>query len=163
MVNNMNSASPFDLVETNKKRITDDRGYLEILYEKNEVTLKRSFSRAGVFRGMHWQQAPHKQTKLIRVVSGRILDFVAKIDHEPYTLSYQEFSASDGWIMINEDLAHGFYAFEDTVFEYLCHGAYNETSELSFSISEFLKAELGFTKIIVSQKDSIAPRLNMTR
>ena len=49
------------------QRRHDSRGHLDVLYEQGDLVLKRSFSRAGVFRGMHLQSPPHQQTKLIRV------------------------------------------------------------------------------------------------
>ena len=130
-----------------------------MLYEEDDVVLKRSFSHAGVFRGMHWQRPPHHQTKLIRVVSGRILDFVADPLTQPAKLYRREISALDGWIQIDSHLAHGFYAIDDTKFEYLCIGAYNEREELNYSITEFLKTIVKLEVLELSLKDSNAKPL----
>jgi dTDP-4-dehydrorhamnose 3,5-epimerase len=139
----------------------DDRGYLQVLYEVGDVVLKRSFSRAGVFRGMHRQRYPSLQTKLIRVISGRIIDFVFDPSLDLPEIFYKEVTNIDGWIQIESHLAHGFYALEDVEFEYLCHGAYNESSEESFSIAEFLKEKMRISDLILSPKDRAAKPIDV--
>ena len=155
------SESPFKLLNTIARRIQDGRGYLDVLYEQDDLVLKRSFSRAGVFRGMHWQRPPHAQTKLIRVVSGRILDFVVDLSETPVRLHQRELVPADNWVQIDSSLAHGFYAAEDTEFEYFCVGAYNEDAESSFSIVEFLQTKLGLVQLILSTKDQAATPLEV--
>ena len=155
------SALPFKMLDAAAQRRQDDRGHLEVLYEQGEVVLKRTFSRAGVFRGMHWQRPPHAQTKLIRVASGRILDFVLDPSESPARLHRRELAPADGWIQIDAHLAHGFYAMEDTEFEYLCIGAYNESAESSFSIVDFLQSKLGLRQLILSTKDAAATPLEV--
>lgn len=150
------SASLFKILNAAAQRRQDDRGHLDVLYEQGEVVLKRSFSRAGVFRGMHWQRPPNTQTKLIRVASGRILDFVFAPSGSPARLHRRELVPADGWIQIDAHLAHGFYAIEDTEFEYLCIGAYNESAESSFSIVDYLQSKLGLRQLILSTKDAAA-------
>lgn len=142
-------------------RHTDERGHLEILYEQGQVVLKRSFSKAGVFRGMHWQRPPHAQTKLIRVISGRILDFAVNPAQEPARLYRRELIPADGWIQIDANLAHGFYALEPSEFEYLCLGAYCEEAELSYSILAFLQSELKLSQLTLSTKDQSAQPLSV--
>ncbi len=149
-------SSPFQLLEPRAKRHADQRGHLDVLYEQGKVVLKRSFSKAGVFRGMHWQRPPHAQIKLIRVESGRILDFVVDLSDSPLRLYRRELVPDDGWVQIDAHLAHGFYAIEDTDFEYLCIGEYNEGAESNFSITSFLQSTLGLTQFTLSAKDAAA-------
>jgi dTDP-4-dehydrorhamnose 3,5-epimerase len=153
--------SPFKSLNTASLRRQDDRGYLDVLYEQGGVVLKRSFSRAGVFRGMHWQRPPYSQIKLIRITSGRILDFVVDPSQAPARLNRREVTSADGWIQIDAHLAHGFYAIEHTEFEYLCLGAYNEHAELSFSVVDFLRSNLGLTPLTLSAKDTAANPLTV--
>ena len=153
------SETPFKPLENSALRRCDERGYLDVLYEQGQVVLKRSFSKSGVFRGMHMQLAPHAQTKLIRVASGRILDFVADPSRVPVKLYRRELGPADGWVQIDDHLAHGFYAIEDTEFEYLCIGAYNESSEASYSIVAVLQSELGLSNLTLSAKDQAAQPL----
>lgn len=156
----MNTA-PFNLLNGVAIRRADNRGHLDVLYEQDHVVLKRSFSKAGVFRGMHWQRPPHEQTKLVRVASGRIIDFVVDPSQSPAELHRRELTPEDGWVQIGAHLAHGFYALEDTEFEYLCLGAYKESAESSYSIVSQLQSELGLTQLILSPKDEAAPPLEV--
>lgn len=155
------SDTPFKSLDNSALRRSDERGYLEVLYEQGQVVLKRSFSKAGVFRGMHLQRPPHTQTKLIRVASGRILDFVTDPSKVPVQLYRRELGPSDGWVQIDAHLAHGFYAIEDTEFEYLCLGAYNESSEVSYSIFAVLQSEFGLSNLKLSVKDQAALQLTV--
>ena len=143
-------------------RFADVRGHLDVLYEHGDVVLKRSFSHAGVFRGMHWQRPPHAQSKLIRLVSGRILDFVVDPQSETRQLFHRELGPDDGWVLVPANLAHGFYAQQDTVFEYLCHGAYAESSEHSYSILHHLARYHGIETATVSAKDAASSPLTVT-
>lgn len=153
---------PFVRLDQAAGRREDDRGWLEVLYESGSMVLKRSFSRAGVFRGLHVQTAPSEQTKVIRVVSGAIVDVVVSMndpDREPRTT---RLTPEDGWVRIGAEYAHGFYALQDTVFEYVCDGGYDEASEQAFSIADRLPALLGVDTVILSDKDRAAPPLTAT-
>ncbi len=143
------------------KKIEDVRGSLEVLYESNGLVLKRSFSKKGVFRGMHMQLPPYEQTKLIRIISGRIMDFVVEFSGEGNKIHWLEIDASSDWIRIDSKFAHGFYALEDTTFEYICDGAYNEEAEQSYSITDFLRNTIGITELILSEKDARAQQLRV--
>ena len=144
------------------ERFEDSRGWLQVLHESDTTILKRSFSRAGVFRGLHAQTEPSPQTKLIRVVSGRIVDFLVSLDDPERRLLHRELTSEDGWIRIAAHFAHGFYAVEDTVFEYVCDGRYDEASEKAFSIVDELRA-MGVAEPILSAKDRAAPVLREAR
>lgn len=141
-------------------RHEDHRGSLQVLYESERCVLKRSFSRARVFRGLHQQHTPFQQTKLIRVVSGSIYDFVAEPDGPDPVLYMRKLGPTDGWVLIGAHFAHGFYALEDTWFEYVCDGAYSEGNESAYSIAHILTGELGLAMPIQSEKDARAPRLD---
>ena len=151
----------FCRLDTQAVRHDDARGHLSVLYEQGNVVLKRSFSRAGVFRGMHWQAAPSPQTKLIRVLSGRIRDFIVDPSTAAPHLYHRELSPADGWVQIDAQWAHGFYALSDCDFEYLCHGAYDAAAERAWSIAGFLRDELGIADAIVSAKDDAAQVLQV--
>ena len=155
------SRSPFKALDATALRRNDSRGHLDVLYEQGALVLKRSFSRAGVFRGMHWQRPPNSQIKLIRVGFGRILDFIVDPSEVPARLHRRELGPSDGWVQIDAHMAHGFYAMEDTEFEYLCLGVYNEAAESNFSVVDFLRSNLGLKHLILSAKDSGAATLDV--
>jgi dTDP-4-dehydrorhamnose 3,5-epimerase len=140
-------------------RFEDERGWLQVLYESEATILKRSFSRAGVFRGLHAQAAPSSQTKIIRVVSGRIVDFLVSLEDPDRTILHRKIESADGWVRIAAQYAHGFYAVEDTIFEYVCDGRYDEASEQSFSIVDHLRT-MGIIDPILSAKDRAARPLH---
>ncbi len=150
----------FPRIEGSAHRRVDDRGYLEVLYESSTAVLKRSFSKKGVFRGMHVQIAPARQSKVIRVVSGSIADFVVAIDDPERVIHHSIITPADGWVLIEAHLAHGLFALEDTLFEYFCDGGYDESSEAGFTITDHIKAVLGVSEVILSPKDQAAPPLS---
>jgi len=137
----------------------DNRGWLQVLYESDTMVLKRSFSRKGVFRGLHVQLPPTPQVKLIRVVSGRIIDFLVSMNDPDRVIHHKTLGPAEDWVRIGSEYAHGFYALEDTVFEYVCDGGYNEAGELAFSITDYLKDEMGLADAILSAKDLASPPL----
>lgn len=140
-------------------RFEDARGWLAVLYESEAVVLKRSFSRAGVFRGLHIQRAPNPQVKLIRVIQGRIIDIIVDMDAPVRTIQHSELGPDDQWVRIDAGFAHGFLAMEDTLFEYVCDGGYNESSEQAFSVTEWLERQFSGKDIILSDKDREAAKL----
>jgi len=78
----------------------------------------RSFNkRRGTLRGMHYQEQPHAEVKLVRCSSGAIFDVI--VDLRPGSPSYckwfsVELSASNGKMLyIPEGLAHGFQTLAD--------------------------------------------------
>ena len=140
-------------------RFEDERGYLEVLYESSSMVLKRSFSRKGVFRGLHAQYRSTPQVKLVRVIDGAILDFVTRLPVKDGKVEHTRLAPSDGWVRIDSHLAHGFYALEDSYFEYICDGGYAEDSEVSLSIAEHVSRITGDHNLIMSAKDRHAPTL----
>lgn len=154
---------PFVRLDQTAHRREDDRGWLEVLYESDSMVLKRSFSRKGVFRGLHVQMAPSAQTKVIRVVSGAIVDVVVDVEDPALELKTTTLTPADGWVRIDAQYAHGFYALEDTVFEYACDGGYDEASEQAWSIADRLPELLGVETVVLSDKDRAAPPLAEAR
>lgn len=150
---------PFVRLDHTAHRREDDRGWLEVLYESETMVLKRSFSRQGVFRGLHVQMAPSAQTKVIRVVSGVIVDVVVDVSDPALELKTTTLTPADGWVRIGAQYAHGFYALEDSLFEYACDGGYDEASEQAWSIADRLPEMLGVETVILSDKDRTAPPL----
>ena len=149
----------FPSVQDQAAKREDNRGWLQVLYESESMVLKRSYSRAGVFRGLHVQMPPSPQVKLIRVVSGKIIDIVASMDDPARVIHHKELTPQHDWVRIDAHYAHGFYAVDDTIFEYVCDGGYDEPAELAFSVTEWLRDTLGFENAILSAKDLASPPL----
>lgn len=149
----------FPRLLNNAVRFEDARGWLTVLYESDAVVLKRSFSRAGVFRGLHLQRGPSPQVKLIRVIQGRIIDIIVDINDPERTIQQSELRPEDEWVRIDAQFAHGFLATEDTLFEYVCDGGYDEANERAYSITTWLEEQFGHFDLILSDKDRKADPL----
>jgi dTDP-4-dehydrorhamnose 3,5-epimerase len=92
------------------------------------------------FRGMHLQEGPHAQAKLVKVVNGSIIDFVVDLrPKSPDYLKVQEFIVtSSSEVYVPRGFAHGFITTEDnTVVQYLVDNQYNKESERSILWSSF--------------------------
>ncbi|MDA7844251.1 dTDP-4-dehydrorhamnose 3,5-epimerase family protein [Gammaproteobacteria bacterium] len=149
----MSNQSLFPKLNELASTFSDSRGSMDVLYESCSAVLKRSNSKKGVFRGLHKQTAPAEQVKIIRIISGKIIDFVTDPKDNDEIIWYTELSSGDGWVIIESNLAHGFYALEDVVFEYFCDGAYNESLEQVFRIDIIIEEALGLQPFYLSDKD----------
>ena len=150
----------------------DDRGYFfeswnkkifkefGLDYEFNQDN--QSLSKYGVLRGLHFQNPPYAQGKLVRVVKGKVLDVVVDIrsDSSTYGSHYKiELSETNKLIFwIPPGFAHGFITLEnDTIFSYKCTSVYNKQSEQALLRSDkTLNIDWQIKKPIVSQKDQNA-------
>lgn len=147
-------------LRNSSKRYSDERGYLEVVYENNGLVLKRSFSKKNVLRGLHHQKKPYQQTKIIRVIEGAIIDFVVDMDARVKKIVAKKIDKDSGWVKINENCAHGFFALSDVTFEYICIGEYNEKYESAYSISDYVEKKYK-TVPIVSLKDGMGEKIEI--
>ena len=124
---------------------SDDRGCFFESYKKevlnealgqevNFVQDNESFSTKGVLRGLHFQKGAFAQSKLVRVVQGKVLDVAVDLRTESSTYgSYfsVELSAENKkQLFVPRGFAHGFVVLSDTaVFSYKCDNYYNKESE----------------------------------
>lgn len=88
-----------------------------------------SVSRYGVVRGLHYQRAPHAQSKIVRVVSGRILDIAVDLRQGSPTFGRHvavELSADNRrQLFIPRGFAHGFATLSpQAVVQYKCDAPY---------------------------------------
>jgi dTDP-4-dehydrorhamnose 3,5-epimerase len=126
------------------KVFEDERGYFFESYSSQAfkaaglelafVQDNQSLSQKNVLRGLHFQNPPHAQGKLVRVITGAVLDVA--VDIRKLSLTYGkwialELTEKNKWMMyIPEGFAHGFLTLEDnTVFSYKCTNFYNKASE----------------------------------
>jgi len=124
------------------------------------------------FRGMHWQEPPYAQAKLIRCISGKIIDFAIDIRQGSpnFGKSYGfVLSNKNDWVYIPEGFAHGYITFIDNVIvEYLVNNEYNKESERGIKytqeIRDIIKMELPtgclWADIIGNERDRNWPTIN---
>ena len=125
-----------------------------------------SISNHGVFRGMHFQKGNYSQSKLIRVVKGKIIDVVCDLRKSSQSYKKLLFIKLDPnkVLFIPKGLAHGFLSLEEgTILNYKCDNYYNHNSETGFNLFES-KIEVDFpielNDIIMSTKDKSLPELD---
>jgi dTDP-4-dehydrorhamnose 3,5-epimerase len=109
------------------KVLGDARGYFMESYNQQTmlnagidisfVQDNQSSSRKGVLRGLHFQHAPYAQTKLIRALSGSILDVVVDLRRKEPTFGKHfaiELSADNKkQLLVPKGFAHGFLVLSD--------------------------------------------------
>lgn len=156
----------------------DERGYFYESYNKQRyfdlgldadfVQDNESKSTYGVIRGLHFQIEAHAQTKLLRVVEGRILDVAldVRIDSQTYGSFYAvELSAENKrQFYIPKGFAHGFSVLSETaIVNYKCDNFYNKESERGVHpLDPTLDIDWMVNKkdAVLSEKDTIWPGFN---
>jgi len=158
----------------------DSRGYFyesynQDVFRKEGIDIQfvqdnQSSSQYGVIRGLHCQLPPFAQTKLVRVLSGRILDVVVDIRKGSPTFGKQfsiVLSAENKkQLLVPKGFAHGFSVLSERaeVF-YKCDAFYNKESEAGFSYNDpalGIDWQIPAGKEIISEKDKILPTLSET-
>jgi dTDP-4-dehydrorhamnose 3,5-epimerase len=122
----------------------DERGYFFESYRKSwfeeagiHVTFvqdNQSLSNKGILRGLHFQKPPHAQGKLVRVISGSVLDVIVDLRKDSQTYGHHFTAELNGenkrMLWIPAGFGHGFATLQDqTVFCYKCTNVYNPESE----------------------------------
>lgn len=150
----------------------DERGYFfesfrkEALLsqgiDKDWVQENQSFSKAGTIRGLHFQNEPYAQAKLVKVISGKVLDVV--VDLRKGSKTYGKVfgkvldDQSHNMLYVPEGFAHGFSVLEDAVFSYKCSNYYNKSSEGGVIWNDpVLNIDWQVDSPIISAKDQILP------
>ena len=150
----------------------DERGYFfEAFSERKFAELtgietrfvqdNESRSAKGVVRGLHFQLPPHAQSKLVRVVRGKILDIAVDIRRGSPTFGHYvavELSEyNHRQLFIPRGFAHGFSILEgDAIVEYKCDNYYAPESEGAIRWDDPTLAidwHIAHSEVIVSAKD----------
>lgn len=163
------------LLEIRPRIFSDKRGYFfesynEEAFLKHGISEKfiqdnQSFSLKGVVRGMHFQNPPHDQGKLVRVISGRVLDVVVDIRKNSPTFGQHcgvELSADEqNMLFIPSGFAHGFSALTDCIFQYKCTTTYHQMAENGINpFDPVLHIDWKVLNPIISPKDEILPNIS---
>lgn len=158
------------LIESDIHR--DDRGYFTELY--NNLNHFEAFGinhdfhqdnlsmtkKTGTIRGLHWQEEPHEQGKLVSVIRGSVFDVA--VDIRPDSPTFGQWVGaylSPGFqLWIPPGHAHGFQCYEpNTIFHYKCTNRYHQESERSIdALCPTLSIKWPIKEIFRSSKDELA-------
>lgn len=155
----------------------DSRGYFYESYSQRDFEEKvelvtfvqdnQSFSHYGVLRGLHFQNPPYTQSKLVRVIQGKVVDVA--VDIRKGSPTYGNYVAVEltgenhRQFFIPKGFAHGFVVLSDSaLFQYKCDEFYHPEAEgaimwndRDLGIEWPIKAE----DIELSEKDTHHPLL----
>lgn len=155
----------------------DDRGYFFESYNERDFSEKvgkvdfvqdnESKSRYGVVRGLHFQKPPFAQSKLVRVIVGKVLDVAVDVRKGSPTFGKHvavELTAENHLqFFMPKGIAHGFAVLsQEAVFQYKCDNFYAPQSEGAIAWNDPALAidwQIPADKVILSEKDNHHPVL----
>ena len=153
----------------------DERGYFFESYNSKKISelgLNAQFiqdneskSSYGVIRGLHYQLEPFAQTKLLRVVYGKILDVAVDLRKNSRTfgsfLALELSAENKHQFYIPKGFAHGFSVLSaEAIVSYKCDNYYNKDSERGVNLNDpklNIDWKIEKSKQILSEKDLIYP------
>ena len=156
-----------DLKILKPKFISDERGYFmesfksNLFSDINFIQDNESMSSKGVLRGLHFQEPPYSQSKLVRVVSGEVLDVAVDLRKESDTYGMYESivlsSENKLQFFIPKGFAHGFVVLSKTaIFSYKVDNPYSKLHEGGIIYNDFtlnIDWKIDKSKLIISEKD----------
>ena len=160
------------VIECIPTKFQDDRGHFYESYNQtrfaangiteNFVQDNYSYSTAGVIRGLHFQKEPHGQGKLVRCMTGKVMDVVVDLRKSSPTFgqygTYILDAEVGNMLYVPVGFAHGFVALTDTIFVYKCTNFWNKDAESGLRWNDpTLNIQWGVENPIVSDKDQILP------
>ncbi len=161
-----------DVVIIEPKLWNDPRGYFfesyrEDLFQQqigkiDWVQDNESYSTYGTLRGLHYQLAPHAQSKLVRVIQGKVLDVAVDIRQSSPTFGQHvavELSADNKrQLFIPRGFAHGFVVLSETaIFQYKVDNYYNKDCDRGIAFNDPALAidwQIDLAQVQLSDKDS---------
>jgi dTDP-4-dehydrorhamnose 3,5-epimerase len=178
---------PFTFTETalegllliEPRAFADERGFFLESYKQSDfaaagvgarfVQDNHSRSERGVLRGIHYQLPPYAQGKLVRVISGSVLDVAVDLrrssDSFGKSVSVELSADNHRMLYIPPGFGHAFVALQDgTDFVYKCTAEYNKESEEGVRWDDpDLAIEWPEMDKLVSDKDAALPPLKVAR
>ena len=150
---------------------TDARGYFFESFSQKEFDEKvrpirfvqdnESKSSYGVMRGLHFQQPPFSQSKLVRCVKGRVLDVAVDIRKGSPTygqhVAVELTEDNHRQFFVPRGFAHGFAVLSETaIFQYKCDNFYAPEADGGISIKDEslgIDWQIPMENAILSEKD----------
>ncbi len=161
------------------KVFKDNRGYFFESYNREQferlglhfqwIQDNQSFSKHGVIRGLHYQLNPNAQTKLVRVLSGKIFDVAVDLRKNSPTFGKwhgEELTAENHYILlIPKGFAHGFSVLSETaVVLYKCDELYVPDAEGGILFNDpALNIDWRINRAVISEKDQALPPFEEAR
>lgn len=157
----------------------DARGKFVVAFDKHAfakaispkhpfITINESTSSYGVIRGLHMQQAEAAQAKLVRCISGKILDVA--VDFRPDSPTYlkhfsMELSGDNNkQLLVPRGFLHGFSVLSETaIVNYQVDNSYQPEKELTIRYNDpslLIDWKIPKNDIVLSDKDRIAGFIN---
>jgi len=167
-----------DLLVFEPRVFEDSRGYFFESYNANTFSAEgidikfvqdnQAKSCYGVIRGLHYQQDPFAQTKLVRVLSGAILDVAVDIrkGSPTYGQVYAiELSADNKkQLLVPKGFAHGYSVISEAAeVMYKCDAFYNKQTEGGIAYNDpklNIDWQVPADKAIISEKDLVYPGID---
>lgn len=145
-----------------------ERRFCEQMRSVRFVQDNESKSSYGVLRGLHFQKPPHAQSKLVRVIKGRVLDVAVDIRRGSPTfgqhVAVELTEENHRQFFIPRGFAHGFSVLSDeAIFQYKCDNYYAPQSEGAIAWDDpdlAIDWRIPADKVLLSEKDRHHPRLN---
>ena len=175
--------TPFKEVFILKPKVhLDERGYFTESYNEKETEKflgrkiafcqdNQTFSKKGVLRGLHYQLPPFSQSKLVRVIEGKVLDIIVDVRKGSPTFgqhfSYKLSAENQLQIFIPRGFAHGYITLSETsIFSYKVDNYYNKESEASIAYDDpklGIDWKLDPSAFFLSEKDKLHPNLDQAQ
>ncbi|OIP84143.1 MAG: dTDP-4-dehydrorhamnose 3,5-epimerase [Porphyromonadaceae bacterium CG2_30_38_12] len=164
-----------DLLIIKPRVFADARGffletYNSKTYEKAGININfcqdnLSKSQYGVIRGLHYQLAPHAQSKLVSVVQGTVWDVAVDMRASSPTFGHwfgiELNDVEKTQFLIPQGFAHGFSVLSETaIFSYKCDDVYNPNLERGIRYNDAqlnIDWKIPAEKALISEKDSKHP------
>jgi len=160
----------------------DHRGYFVETFVSNKLEdflgFKLNFcqdneskSSKGVLRGLHYQLAPHAQTKLVRVIEGRVLDVAVDIRKNSHTfgqhVAVELNDENKRQLFVPRGFAHGFIVLSETAtFAYKVDNYYSPECDRGIAFDDKdldINWQMYTQDLKLSDKDTKQPSFNETK
>jgi dTDP-4-dehydrorhamnose 3,5-epimerase len=170
-----------DVIIIEPKVYGDERGYFvetfrqdkleEFLgFKINFVQDNESKSSRGVLRGLHYQLHPCAQTKLVRVIQGKVLDVAVDIRKSSPTfgkhIAVELSGENKKQMLVPRGFAHGFVVLEDdTIFAYKVDNYYSPENDRGIAFDDEalgIDWQIVHSELNLSAKDKVQPKLSET-